>query len=130
MKKRGQKAIVLAVGVVFVIMLIAGCEEQSVSSSRMSKLIAAENIELKEEIKQRDAAIEEQKKQLEKCQQENKIMAIQLKANSEELMGQVFENFGRDNARLRSENQELKTQIQKLQKELAELKKADAIKPQ
>ena len=124
MKKRGQKAIVLAVGVVFVIMLIAGCEEQSVSSSRMSKLIAAENIELKEEIKQRDAAIEEQKKQLEKCQQDNKIMATRLKANNEELMGQVFENFGKDNLRLRKENTKLKAQIEKLKKELAELKEA------
>ena len=124
MKKRGQKAIVLAVGVVFVIMLIAGCEEQSVSSSRMSKLIAAENIELKEEIKQRDAAIEEQKKQLEKCQQENQIIAGQLRTNNEELMGQLFENFGKDNLRLRKENTKLKAQIEKLKKELAELKEA------
>ena len=88
----------------------------------MSKLIAAENIELKEDINQRDATIEQQKKQLEKCLQEKKIMTTQLKANSEDLMGKVFENFGRDNAKLRAENRELKAQIEKLEKELAELK--------
>ena len=122
MKKRVQKTVVLAVGLVLAIMLITGCEEQSVSSSRMSKLIAAENIELKEDINQRDATIEQQKKQLEKCLQEKKIMTTQLKANSEDLMGKVFENFGRDNAKLRAENRELKAQIEKLEKELAELK--------
>ncbi len=116
MKKQGQKAVVLAIGVIFVILLIAGCEEQSVPSSRVSKLVAAENIELKEEINQRDAVIERQKKQLEKCQQERETLAKQLQANTEELMGHLFENFGKDNQRLRKENTELKAQIEKLKK--------------
>lgn len=125
MKRPGQKVTVLAVGIVLVIMLIAGCDEQNVPNTRMSRLVAAENIQLKKQLDKREAEIERQKKLLEKCQQEKKTLEKQLQEDLEGLTGVLFESFGEESARLQEENKNLKAQVEELEKELEEIRKEE-----
>ena len=118
MKKPAQIAVVLAVAVV---MLIAGCEEQSLSNTKKSKLIAAENIQLKKELEKRDREIEEQKKLVDKCLREKKGQEDKTQEKVEELMGLIFESFGEENKELRKENENLKAQVQQLEARIKQL---------
>jgi len=71
-RKMGSPQITVAfvVCVAFII-LIAGCEGENLSDTKSniekSRLIAIENIQLKEQLEQRDKEIERQKELLEKC---------------------------------------------------------------
>ena len=52
-----QKAFILTI-ILGVTMSIAGCEEQNLSDTRKSRLIAVENVQLKKQLKQYEAGIE------------------------------------------------------------------------
>lgn len=80
-----NKTIFLTVGILFVIIMIAGCEEQNLSDTNLSpkktRIIAVENMRLKEQLQKRDVIIEnqkaqfaKQKEQLKKCKDENKAL--------------------------------------------------------
>lgn len=82
-----KRILIPAIGFIFVIMLIAGCEEQSISqttpSSKKLRLIAVENMRLKEQLIKRDTAIEnlkgdvvKQKELLSKCEDKNKALSL------------------------------------------------------
>ena len=138
MKRPAQKAFVLAVGIV-VIMLIAGCdEEQNLSSTKSAvkkhQLIAAENMRLKKELEQRDKEIKRQKelhdkkiKQqqtlLEKCLKEKNAWKERAQQNIKEQVDKVLAAVMEQNAKLRDENETLKAQIEQLKAELEEAKK-------
>ena len=116
MKISTKRAFILAVCIV-VIMLIAGCEEQD--PARKSRLIAAENIQLKEQLEQCEAEVEKQRALEEQSQEQ-----------VAGLMNEISKTFGEENKKLREENKALKVQIkqleaqvQQLEKELEELKK-------
>ena len=133
MKRPAQKAFVLAVGIV-VIMLIAGCdEEQNLSSTKSAvkkhKLIAAENMRLKKELKQRDKEIERQKElhdkeikqqqdSLAKCQLQKEALKKQLQQNIKEQVDKVLMAVMEQNAKLQEEIKDLEAQREQLLHEL------------
>jgi len=125
MKRLVRIAFVLTVGAV-VIMLVAGCEEQQRPSTgtKKSRLIAAENIELKKQLQQRAQEIERQKTLLEQCLQEKKNLEGQTQKNIKELIGLALKNFAEESAKLRKENERLKGQIEQLKKKLEEKEEA------
>lgn len=102
MRSREWKVLVLAGGVLF-IALFAGCNEESLSDVRKSRLIASENRQLRKDIKS-------QKEQVERCLQERKAYEKDVRSMSEFLIG--------ENRQLREENEELKGQIEQLRKEI------------
>ncbi len=140
MKGPAKMAFVLAIGFV-VTMLIAGCEEeQQLPNTKKSRLIGAENIQLKKELKQRDREIERQKQlhkkeiekqklQLEKCLQEKKGLEEQLAGKFGDQIDELFKDVGGENLELREEIKNLKAQIEKLKEELDELKAKAGPKP-
>ena len=92
MKKSGTTPVVLMVAVGFVLMSIAGCQEQDPSNTRMSKLIALENKQLKKQLEQCDEEIENQKQLLEECQEVKKVLEKQAKENFENIVAPLLQN--------------------------------------
>ncbi|MHC4558538.1 MAG: hypothetical protein ACYTFW_08930 [Planctomycetota bacterium] len=126
MKGPVRKALVLLVGVA--VMLIAGCGQQEPPSVKKSRAIAAENIELQKQLKQRGKEIEklnelndekmkEQQKLLAKCQQEKETWKEKSQQNVRNQVKGVLDTVMEENAKLRQENEKLKAQIKELQKE-------------
>jgi len=117
MKRRVQKAVILAVGVV--IMLIAGCEKENP--------LANENMQLKEQLEQRDKEIERQKELLAQCLQEKEDWAERTQEDIKGLKENALKDFeekiklGEENAKLKTQIEQLKTHIQQLEKELKKL---------
>ena len=137
MKRRAWKTFVLAAGTV-VIMLIAGCEKENAPDTKRSRLIAAENMRLKEELKQRDTEIErlkelhnkeikKQEKLLEKCLQEKNTWKEKAQQNIEEQVDKVLAGVMEEYTKLREENKGLKAQIEQLKAELEEAEKFEEI---
>jgi len=120
MRKSVQKTLVLTMGIVFVIMLLAGCRERGLSDTKKSRLIADENRQLKEQLTRRDREIEKQKELVAKCLEEKRKLESLSVTQIENLMGGAFENISRENAELREENQKLRAQIEELKKQLEE----------
>jgi len=131
MEKALKKGFVLAVGVVA--MLIAGCEGQELPSAKKSRLIAAENMQLKKELEQRSQEIErlkelhdkqmkEQEELLEKCLEEKETWKKKSWQNVRNQVKGVFDAIMEQNAKLRQENEKLKAQIEEIKTELEEQK--------
>ena len=120
MRKSVQKTLVLTIGIVFVIMLLAGCQEQALSDTKKSRLIADENRQLKQQLTQSDRKIQKQKELLENCLEEKKNLRAMLQGQVKDLLGPAFEKISRENAELRKENERLKAQIEELKKQLEE----------
>jgi len=120
MGKLVLKALIFVVVVVFV-MSVAGCEEQNQAVTKEHRLIAAENVELKGQLEQRDKEIEEQKELLERCLAEKKVLEEEADEKLEAFIGSLLEDLG-DNVKLHEENKKLKSQIEALQKESSSLK--------
>lgn len=111
MKRWTPKSVVPAVGIVLV-MLIAGCEEQSLSGAEKSRLIADENIQLKQELKRRDREIKKQKGLLGECLQEKKVAEERADKSIEDMMDNVVKDILRENRELREENEKLKRELE------------------
>ncbi|MHC4171595.1 MAG: hypothetical protein ACYTBX_13715 [Planctomycetota bacterium] len=123
MKKAVRKGFVLVVSVVA--MLIAGCEEQQLPSAKKSRLIVAENMQLKKELERRsedierlkelhDREIEKQEKLFAKCQDEKETWKEKSRQNVRNQVKGVLDAVMEQNAKLRQENEELKVQIEQL----------------
>ena len=110
MKRWTQKAVILAVGVV--IMLTAGCEKENP--------LANENMQLKEQLEQRNKEIEKQKELLVKCQQGRKDLEERIEEDIKGLLEATRrENkLGEENAKLKSQIEQLEIHVQQLEKEL------------
>ena len=108
MKRQNQKAVILTVGVV--IMLIAGCSEQNISKSeiRKSRLIAVENKRLGREI-------EKQKELLAKCLEEKKALEEQLQKSGKGRMIDLLEAVTEKNLKLHQTIKKLKAQVEQLE---------------
>jgi len=121
MKKAVRKEFALAVGSCLIAMLIAGCEEQNLSTAKESKLIAYENRQLKEQLAQQEKKIEEQGGLLEECQQRREVLEERFKEEVDAGISEVVEIFGRANRELLRGNDQLKAQVDELQALVSEL---------
>ena len=126
MRRQIQKAFVLTV-VIVVTMLIAGCKKEGLSNTKKSRLIAAENIQLKKQLRQCKEQIDEQKKAVKQQspEQMENIMNELSKVISKESTTALQENekLKAQVKELQREKDNLKAQIQQLEKEIEELKK-------
>jgi len=113
MRRLAQTVFVLGAGIVF-IMSIAGCEEQNLSDTKKSRLIAAENMELKKQLELSD-------KELDNCLQEKKAIEEKAQKDLEELATISLQDF-EENINLKEENKDLKAKVDELQKENETLK--------
>ena len=104
MKKPGPTAVILVVGIVFVVMSIAGCQEQNPSATRMSKLIALENKQLKKQLETCGEEVENQKALLDKCQQEKQVLVKQSQKNFENLLAPLLTELVEKGKKLHGEN--------------------------
>ncbi len=121
MKKTVRKEFVLVVGSCLIAMLIAGCEEQSLSTARRDKLIAYEYRQLKEQMAQQEKKVEEQSRLLEECRQREKILEGRFKEEIDTRMGKVMEVFALLDKQRNEENNKLKSHVEELQGRVSEL---------
>jgi hypothetical protein len=103
-------------------LFFVGCQEENTSSAaaetpdeiRRHRLIATENLELREEIARKDAQIADMRDQIAQCEQEKadfqRKADQELQESIEGILGTVMDK----NAELESENAELKAQIEQL----------------
>jgi hypothetical protein len=132
MKMKGmiQKMLILVVSSI-IMMWIAGCQEEQATDAKKGRLVAAENIKLKNELGQRDKEIErlkqlhskEIKRQeglLAKCQEEKEVWQKKSDENIREQVSEVSTVVMEQNSKLKEENANLKAQIEKLKAQLAE----------
>jgi hypothetical protein len=122
-------AFVLAAGVV-AIMLNAGCEEQQQQpNSKMARLVAVENNQLKKDLQQRDVEIGKLKEQhgnelkgqqelLAKCQKEKEDLQEQIAGKFQGQIDNLMGSVAEESKQLREENESLKAQIETLKAEL------------
>lgn len=140
MRKPARKALILAVSIG--LMSIAGCQEAQTETpgAKTSRLIAAQNIELKKQMAQRDKQIEDLKarqakqiealngqhakqlkgeqKKLEDCQNQAKNCQEQLGKKMDETVGEILTSALEEGAKIREENEALKAQIAELKTKL------------
>lgn len=122
MKRPAHKTLIVAVGIVFGIMLIAGCEEEEKNASasttdvKRSRLIAIENAQLKQQIEEMKKAsakeIQRQKELLDKCEREKVALEEMSSKGVEEYMKDLIEPLAEENLKLKEEIKTLKTQLE------------------
>jgi len=126
MKVPARKTLVLVVG--FAVVLTIGCGPQEPPSVKMSRTIAAENIELKKQLAQSSKKIEtlkeqhseeigEHKKLLAECLQEKETWKNKSRQNIRSQVKGVLDTVLEENKKLSDENTRLKAQIEELQKQ-------------
>jgi len=121
MERTVRKEFILAVGICLIAVLIAGCEEQNLSTAKESKLIAYENRQLKEQLAQQEKKIEEQGRLLEECQQRREVLEESFEDELDVRVGELLEVFAQLDKQLNEENNELKAQVKELQGQVSEL---------
>jgi hypothetical protein len=129
MKGPARKAFVLVIGAT--VMLIGGCGgQQEPPNVKKSRVIAAENMELRKQLEQRSKEIEtlkernseEIKKQeelLAACQQEKETWKKKAQQNIRDQVKGVLDPVMEEISKLREENKRLQAQIEELQKQTA-----------
>ena len=114
------KALFITIGLG--VLLIAGCGEKEPPSVKQSRVIAAENIELKKQLDRSNARIEnlkeqydkeldKQQKLLKKCKQERDQWKAKSQQNVRDQVKDVLDTVMAENAKLHEENAILKAQI-------------------
>jgi outer membrane murein-binding lipoprotein Lpp len=121
MERTVRKEFILAVGICLIAVLIAGCEEQNLSTAKESKLIAYENRQLKEQLAQQEKKIEEQGRLLEECQQRREVLEESFEDELNVRVGELLEVFAQLDKQLNEENNELKAQVKELQAQINKL---------
>ncbi len=107
------------------VMLIGGCGGSESPSVKQGRALAAENIELRKQLEQRDTEIEKLTQRhgeeikklqslLEKCEQESQAWKTKAQQNIRDQVKGVLDTVVEENARLREENKTLKAQIEEL----------------
>jgi hypothetical protein len=130
-----ERACALVLLCICALMLTGGCGQPETPSVKKSRVIAAENIELRKELDRRNKEIEmlkaqyrektnEQKEQLQKCLQENEALKEKSRQNVRDQVKGVLDTVLEENKKLRestgrltTENSKLKAQIEELQKQ-------------
>ncbi len=135
MKELVLKYFILIFGIIIV--LTAGCVQQDPMSVKMSRIVAAENLKLKEDLRQRDWEIESLKEanqqqvdRLEKTIAEYKeqirTWQEESRRNVRKQVEDVADNVIARNSILQKEIEALKEENIRLQKELEQQKKESA----
>ncbi len=128
MKVLIQKELIIVVGII--LMLISGCAQQEQMDVKMSRLVAAENMKLKEELRQQDWEIESLKEQYEQqvkkledmiAEYKEQIKAWEEKSrqNVRDQVEGVLDAVVEQNAKLKAENMLLREEVKELKKQLA-----------
>ena len=112
MKNSSCKIAVSLIGVLMVITLVAGCEEQNLANNKKSRLVATENVQLTELLGKCETELKNQKQLLADCQKEKVLAVEKTKKDAETLTSFVMEK----NKDLVKENEELKAQLENLAK--------------
>lgn len=111
-----RKIFVFAIGTIFFVMLFAGCEQQQVQTSadsRKSRLVSAENIELKKQLQQCSNKLEKCENRLRECQLETEASIKKTTEDADSLIRFVMDEM----EKLMKENTELKSKVEKLEKQ-------------
>jgi len=118
------------IGVIGVVALFcASCREQELPGEKKSRAIAAENMQLKQELARRDQEIaklkaqhekqmKQQKEELAKCVQRKEALEKQLQQNIKEQVEGVVTTVVEENAKLQQENKALKAEVEKLRQQI------------
>ncbi len=130
MKRPVPKTLVLAVGIIVGFMLITGCEEEenlsdtqsdTTPNSKRSRLIAIENVQLKEQIEKlknlHAGEMERQKNLLDKCLREKEALEEISSKGVDNYMQNILGPLSEENTKLQEEITTLKAQIEKLKTE-------------
>jgi predicted RNase H-like nuclease (RuvC/YqgF family) len=135
MKKGFERALILSLSIAVVLLITAGCQEQTTTTQKgtikaadkaskqvvikteakqtsetKAKTTGAENIELKRELAKKDMEIEALKAELARCEEE--------KADAKK----EGDATGKETIKMFEENIQLQTKIEELQKQIEELK--------
>ena len=117
-----KNTILFLFSVVFVLTAIfaSGCEESNKFSDKRAMLVGSENLQLKEQLKQKDREIKALNKKIEdlkgdivKCQEKGKADVKQAIKAVADIMG-IFAETTRKATMLEAENAQLKEQIEQL----------------
>lgn len=122
-----HKELIVVFGLLFV--LIAGCSDPESMNVKMSRIVAAENMELKEELRQQDweiKTLKEQHEQLVKGLKETiaglkeqvKVLEERSKQNVRDQVEGVLDTIVEQNVQLKAVNEQLKKEIEQLKKQL------------
>ena len=116
------------------IVLTTGCAPQEPMSVKMSRIVAAENLKLKEDLRERDWEIESLKeahqkridklgKTIAECKEKIRTWQEESRRNLRKQVEDVVDNLVARNSILQKEIEALKEENKRLQKELDEQKK-------
>ncbi|MBN2137130.1 MAG: hypothetical protein JW720_04940 [Sedimentisphaerales bacterium] len=122
--------VVLVAAFAVALVSAAGCQESQTPGDKKARLIAAENMELKKQIAQKDKEIEGLKTQytvrlkleqskLAECRQKTADCQQELKEGMEKTVNDVLVAALEESAKIREENATLKEEIAKLKGEAA-----------
>jgi chromosome segregation ATPase len=115
MKRSGK--IISAVLVLLAVLSAAGCDEQNKPDKeaqvKKHQLIAAENMQLKNELEQARAEIASQKELLDKCAEEKKASEEQMQKTIDEMANDALKDF-EELVGLREQVEQLKQQLEEL----------------
>ena len=120
--------------VCIIALIISGCNEPQTPSEKQSRLIAAENLELKEQIKELRLEIEKLKEQHQKelevekslladAQKEIDTLKVKSKQNVRDQVQDVFDAVIQQNTDLRKEIEKLKSGLENQRKQVSALEK-------
>ena len=114
-----RKIFVFVIVILFVSMLILGCEEQQASSSgvgsKRSRLVGAENIQLKNQLELCNKKLEKQRKKFAESERNCEAEKQEMKDNADKIGMAAINDFEKL-VNLRKENVELKARIKELEK--------------
>lgn len=132
MKTLVSKNFILIIGIIIV--LTAGCAQQEPMSVKMSRLVAAENLKLKEDLRQRDweikslkeshqQRVDELEKTIAEYKEQIRTWQEESRRNVRKQVEDVVDNVIARNSILQKENEALKEENERLQKVLDKQKK-------
>lgn len=94
-------------------LLLAGCQKSDASQIRKARLIANENLKLKKQLAEKDAQIQDLKKQIEQIEAEKAKADEEFGSTTIKTLQMVAETEDRNQA-LTLENEKLKEELEKL----------------
>lgn len=112
MNRTFQRSVILTVAFSLVVLLTAGCQEETTPGPRKAMLLTDQIRQLNGQLAQRDKELTKQKKLLEKCKQEKIESLKKAKDSTSSLVDFIMEQ----NKILMQENGELKSQLEQLKK--------------
>ena len=107
-----QRSIVLAVAFSMIVLLTAGCQEETAPGPRKTMLLNDQIRQLNDQLAQRDKELTEQKVLLEECKQQQTESIEKAKDDARSLVDFIIEQH----KTLKQENDELKSQLEQLEK--------------